>query len=445
MIVFILREESVSMSEKLKFWLKFLGGFCGWIAASLLVFSPISESYIGAFVYIASCLAPSLLGLLGFGLTKPTRPVSAGIASAMGLNLLVALILGTYLPPYLFVPVLHPQVYQFRHNFVYKPVDFYQPGVEYPCAGMSEPVRSSDLIRPQGRIVFVSYRDGNTEIYSMETDGSGVRNLTNNSASEGAPAWSPDGRLVAFVSDRDGNSNIYTMLASGEEPRPITDHPAGDYFPRWSPDGKKLAFVSNRSGNLDVFVMNRDGSEPTELTNDPGDDTAPAWSPDGSKLVFHSNRDGDSDIYLMNADGSGIIRLTDNAVRDFAPAWSPDGRQIAFSSLSDRDSDLYLVNADGSNLRRLTKASIDEENPIWSPDGSCIGFNSDTDLFAIGVDGSNQVRLAAKSKYLEWSPDGAQIVHGGGEIYRVSFNPFQRIQLTHKPAFARETDPDWRP
>jgi Tol biopolymer transport system component len=96
----------------------------------------------------------------------------------------------------------------------------------------------------------------------VKADGSGLRNLTPKpvGAAYADPAWSPDGRKIAFVSDRDGNSEIYVMNANGSGQRSLTRNPAYDADPAWSPDGRKIAFVSNRDGNYGVYVMNADGS-----------------------------------------------------------------------------------------------------------------------------------------------------------------------------------------
>ena len=95
----------------------------------------------------------------------------------------------------------------------------------------------------------------------MKADGSGLRNLTPKPVGAyAAPAWSPDGRKLAFVSDRDGNSEVYVMNANGSGQRNLTRNPAFDADPAWSPDGRKIAFVSNRDGSYGVYVMNADGS-----------------------------------------------------------------------------------------------------------------------------------------------------------------------------------------
>ena len=72
------------------------------------------------------------------------------------------------------------------------------------------------------------------------------------------PAWSPDGKRIAFTSNRDGNYEIYVMNADGTGLRNVTQHPGQDNYAAWSPDGKHLAFLSNRSGSYDIYIMKID-------------------------------------------------------------------------------------------------------------------------------------------------------------------------------------------
>ena len=85
-------------------------------------------------------------------------------------------------------------------------------------------------------------------------------------------AWSPDGRKLAFVSRRDGNSEIYVINADGSGQENLTQHPARDSHPSWSRDGRKLAFVSRRDGNSEIYVMNADGSGLRNVTRAPSND-----------------------------------------------------------------------------------------------------------------------------------------------------------------------------
>jgi len=258
------------------------------------------------------------------------------------------------------------------------------------------------------RIAFHSDRDGNREIYVMNTDGSGQTNLTNNPADDWGPSWSPDGRLV-FVSDRDGNREIYVMNADGSGVTRLTNNLAHDQDPSWSPDGGHIAFKSERDGKEEIYVMNADGSGQTRLTDNPADDWGPSWSPDGRRIAFISNRAGNYEIYVMNADGSGVTRLTNNPADDLFSPWSPDGERIAFTYTEDWE--IYVMNADGSGQTRLTNNPASDWGPSWSPDGSRIAFVSYRDgndeIYIMNADGSEQTNLTnnpAQDQWPSWGP-----------------------------------------
>ena len=100
----------------------------------------------------------------------------------------------------------------------------------------------------------------------------------------------------------------------------LSDGTAGDSDPAWSPDGNRIAFKSDRGGNTDIYVMHADGTDITRLTNTATGAREPAWSPDGSRIAFTS-LGGNYDIYVMNADGTGVTRVTDDPRLDVGAAW----------------------------------------------------------------------------------------------------------------------------
>ena len=287
---------------------------------------------------------------------------------------------------------------------------------------------------PPVRILFTSNRDDPDpdddddieNIYVMNADGSGLSQLTDNSADDFLPSWSPDGRRIAFTSNRDRGWEIYVMNADGSGRTRLTDNSASNFSPSWSPDGRRIAFYSYRDGNSEIYVMNADGSGQTRLTDNEARDSSPRWSPDGRRIAFSSNRDDpdpDDDnyirsIYVMNTDGSGQTRLTDTGIDySFFPRWSPDGRRIAFVAWSDRSYEIYVANADGSGQTRMTENEVWDTAPIWSPDGRRIAFYSNRDgnneIYVMNTDGSGQTRLTnneAGDYDPSWSPDGRRIV-----------------------------------
>ena len=230
-------------------------------------------------------------------------------------------------------------------------------------------------------IVFHSSRDGNSEIYVMDTDGSNITRLTNNTTADLDPNWAHDGNKIAFVAARDGNSEIYVMNVDGSSPVNLTNNDAEDISPAWSPDGTRIAFVSTRGEQQDIYVMDADGSNQTKLTDDDHLDDSPDWSPDGAKIVFTSQRNDDYEIYTILADGSGVTRLTNSEGHDLSPVWSLDGETIAFTSFRDENAEIYTMWDDGTEQWSITFNTVDDESPAWSPDSTKIILVSDqTDI-----------------------------------------------------------------
>src|SRR5262245_39904623 len=112
------------------------------------------------------------------------------------------------------------------------------------------------------------------------------------------------GRIL-FVSERAGNPEVYVMNADGSGVQRLTRNPSDDFFPAWSPDGAKIAWARTLAPtDGQIHVMNLDDSDDDVLASSPADDESPSWSPDGRKIAFYSDRDGDDEIFVMNADGS---------------------------------------------------------------------------------------------------------------------------------------------
>jgi len=137
------------------------------------------------------------------------------------------------------------------------------------------------------------------------------------------PTSVPSRDSIVFVSNREGNLDIYTMNMDGSEVQKITSSSSDEVYPAISPDGKKLAFVSNRDGNWEIYVMDLDGkeSDALRLTYNNSDDLYPAFTFDSKKILFQSNRDGNYELYLVNITDPRVQeRLIINEFDDIHPS-----------------------------------------------------------------------------------------------------------------------------
>jgi Tol biopolymer transport system component len=283
--------------------------------------------------------------------------------------------------------------------------------IEVAYVDLTSPVTETAVeVFVEGRIIFASDRDGNSEIYTVNTDGSDLTRLTNNSAFDGEPAWSPASERILFVSNRDGNHEIYSMRADGSDVTRLTNEPTNDLSPAWSPDGQFVAFMTERNGNADIYLMNADGSKVTAFTTSKDNDLSPSWSSATPELAFVSDRAGDMfDLYItVTNTSSRMYRIIEGVGNVLTPNWSPDGNFIAFASEADQNIDLYIISPDGTNLQRVTDSKAKEYQPKWSPDSTYI-------LFVSERDGNADIYIANQS----------------GDVLRVTHNK------------ANDTTPEW--
>lgn len=269
------------------------------------------------------------------------------------------------------------------------------------------------LIPANGHIVFVSDADGNPEIYSVNTDGTNIERLTNKSADDISPKWSPDGTKIAFVSTRDGNPEIYVMNANGAGVTRITDDPFDDLDPAWSPDGKEIAFSSNQNGNYEIFIHNFENDTNKQMTDNSSEDRRPNWAATGKSILYQSNQYGVVAFYALqiatkeslrvgtrfppstnshpvfsskaqkilyetgfSKDHIGImmydiesntsIQIVDKNGTNLWPVWSPDDTQVAFTSISNGQADIYIISLDGKSIYRLTNNEAIESELDWT-------------------------------------------------------------------------------
>ncbi len=301
-------------------------------------------------------------------------------------------------------------------------------------------LQAAPMLRANGKIAFTSDRDGNSEIYLMNSDGTGQMRLTNSPDREDYATWSPDGRRIAFLRLNKGIFSINLMNADGTNPSELTrfvpnnisSYPNERFGISWSPDGGKIAFQDS----TDIFTINLDGSNRINLTNGQFINYEPSWSPDGSRIAFARSIFSHGfypDVYVMNVDGSNVTRITD--APDYGesrfPDWSPDGQRITLGLSADilDPPSLALIDPDGTNIQFLQFPWY-RNKPKWSPDGTKIvlyrnGNDNISQIWTVNRDGGGSTQLTTASPN-NFNPDWQPLVinvTNVEELYSAVNNP----------------------
>jgi WD40 repeat protein len=198
-------------------------------------------------------------------------------------------------------------------------------------------------------LAFTAQREGKDVLYLMDVAKASVRaRLDLPVDGVTSPVWSPDDRQLAFSGTRGGISDIYIVNADGKGLRQLTNDKYGDLQPAWSPDGRRIAFASDRSPETDmsilklsmwrINVIDAQSGAIEVLPNQDGLNLNPQWSPDGRELAFISDRTGIPNVFIFDFGNQQHYQITNvlggvSAITEYSPAitWARTADRMAFT------------------------------------------------------------------------------------------------------------------
>jgi len=254
------------------------------------------------------------------------------------------------------------------------------PQEKTPSAADPASLRAATVF--SGEIAFQSDLDGNPEIYVLSSDR--LRQLTDASWNSEFPKWSPDGRRIAFSANPGGTYQIFVMNADGSGVRQVTRGENDAIEQAWFPDGKRLAFTEQRRSGLGRSYTLRSidlqtGRLEQLVPEFSGSSALPEFSPTAPLLAFTGKKVLGWDAFVYDFASKAVTQVTRGG-KACRPHFSPDGRRLAFvSSQADGKGDIWVMNPDGSGQARLTELpETFDYYPSWSGDGRTIVFASGT-------------------------------------------------------------------
>jgi eukaryotic-like serine/threonine-protein kinase len=244
------------------------------------------------------------------------------------------------------------------------------------------------------------------------------------------PSWSPHSQRIAFWGTirNSGRRGIGTVSVDGGAPVTVTNTTAFDWRPVWSPDGNYLYFSSDRAGSMNLWRIAIDEATGRSIGEAEAITTPARWSGDLSisrdgRHIAYAAADPHSNIVRVSFDPQreqvtgGVVPLTHGTVSMLQPTVSPDGQWVAYRTEEEQE-DIYISRIDGSEQRKLTDDAAKDRAPSWSYDGKQIAFYSDRggkyEAWAVDRDGRNLRQLTASTKrpiyFPLWFRDGRHLV-----------------------------------
>jgi TolB protein len=247
-----------------------------------------------------------------------------------------------------------------------------------------------------GSVIFSSTRDGDADIFKMNTDGTGVTQLVNSPGLDNEPSIGPGGKSFVFVSNRDGDKEIYVQDLDGTNLKQLTTNTTDDNFPKWANDnvnaGREIAYkgIDPSGTDAEIFTVGTElvdddaesgGQtipEPFQITFNAVNDDRPTYNATSGTMFWNQNESTTSSrdrIVKATRDlttgefGTQTAITPAGAPDETSPDVSPDGTKVLYVEGTGAGSDIYRMNADGTGRAAVIVKANKQQHPTYFPDG----------------------------------------------------------------------------
>ena len=258
------------------------------------------------------------------------------------------------------------------------------PGV----APIHKPTWSRD-----GRLAFDAedYSTGRSQIYVVNSDGTNLHKISDNTSSDIGPSWSPDNFHIAFYRiDGTGHFQIYTMTSSGGSVTHADTGTSDDSIPGWSADGSQIVFFRLGSGTCDIWTENANGTSQTAVTS--GDlfynslAGNVAVAPYGTRICATLGNTANYDVgeFVYPSGIQTSIPLGNTGTDYFFQGWSPDGSRLLVTQHTSGANELDSYTNEGGNRQQIVSYGDNTiGNACWEPYPTAIPYISSTGGYTV--------------------------------------------------------------
>ncbi|MEQ9148923.1 MAG: DPP IV N-terminal domain-containing protein, partial [Cytophagales bacterium] len=250
--------------------------------------------------------------------------------------------------------------------------------IEFLKNKLSNPYASKEK---KQSIAFVSNRNGNSDIFEIQTDGTNLKPLLNGNSNQWSPRATVDGNYLYYLADKDSIQAIYRYNLRNDKNEFIKEISFDDFYFQLHPLENKIVAHDTIDGYFQLFIYDFDNDSVHRISFDSSNNKKPVFMNDGYRIVFQSDRKGNEDLFLLNLKNDSLINLTNSEWNERNPSVSPYDDVIVFHS--DQDSldyiNLYYLELNSGEIGQLTNSPGMELIASFSPDAKDLVFGSNRD------------------------------------------------------------------